>query len=395
MNEQRYLCRFFKVLALLVVLAVVVTLPYSYWWVTKSGDVDLEGVVARQARGEFALFGSGMVQNFPEYKVALYKDVKPSVIALGSSRVMQFRGRHFTQPYLNIGGTAGNLAILRSTAEALLAVHKPKVIILGLDFWWFTSKWEAAPHKPVPLTMNAYATTFDILKTPYEWLFTGKISLAEFFAPLTGAFAAHKYGIMAQRFADGFGSDGSWNYTADLTGQQKPFDYQYQDTLKQVRYGIKGFAWSDQIGEAHVEALAELVCKLKSRGIEVYTFIAPVAPTVLAAMKDREGHYPQLFKLQAALEARGVNVLDFGDPATLGSSDCEFVDGFHGGDVTYARILQRMGRAYPELAPVLNVPLLDEEVATYAGHAMLPDARVTGLPEVDFMHLGCPKIAPK
>lgn len=391
MNEHAFLARFFKVLALLVVLAVVITLPYSYWWVTKSGDVDLRGVVAKQAKGDFALFGSGMVQNFPEYKVALYREVKPSVITLGSSRVMQFRGRHFTEPYLNIGGTAGNLAILRSTAEALIAEHKPKVIILGLDFWWFTKKWEADPHKPVPLTMGAYATTFDILKTPYEWLLTGKISLAEFFAPLTGAFEAHKYGIMAQRFADGFGSDGSWNYTADITGQQKPFDFKFQDTLKQVSYGIKGFAWSPEVGEAHVEALAELVCKLKSRGIAVYTFIAPVAPTVRASMKERESLYPHLFKLQEALEQRGVNVLDFGDPATLGSSDCEFVDGFHGGDVTYARILQRMARAYPELAKVLDVPRLNADVDAWTGHAMLPDARVTERPEVDFMRMECPK----
>ena len=390
MNNVQYLGRFFLVLLGLGLFGLLVLLPYSRWWVGKSGDMDVAGVVKMQSR-EFAIFGSGMSQDFVDYKLRLYEAKKPQVLTLGSSRVMQFRGRYFTKPFVNVGGTAGNLAVLRSTIDAMLAVHKPEAIILGLDFWWFTRKWEPNPWQNTPPTSGSYHYGFDTLKTPWEWLLTGKVSLAEFLAPLTGSFRADRYGIMGQRFGDGFASDGSWYYTADVTGQQKPFDYQFRDTLKQVEYGIKAFSYAPEISQEHLDAFAEIVCKLKARGIKTFVFISPLSPRVLEAMKAREKNYPQLFELYDNLRKRGIEVMDFTDPRRFGSNDCEFVDGFHGGDVTYARILRDMADHYPALLPYVNIDALDGDIRGWKGYAMSPDKRVTDLPEVDFMNFQCPK----
>lgn len=391
MDNATYIARFFKVLCLLALAGCLVLLPYAWWWIAESGDVDVDGVTARQASGAFALFGSGVSQDFVDYKLRLYTAVKPDIITLGSSRVMQFRGRYFTKPYLNIGGTAGNLAVLRSTVDAMLKVHKPEAVVLGLDFWWFTTAWEPDPFKEEPPTSGSYVYSFETLKTPYAWLLTGKISLREFLAPLTRGFRADRYGIMAQRFNDGFASDGSWYYTADITGRQKPFDFQFADTLKQVRYGIKAFAPAPELSEAHLDAFAEIYCRLRSRGVDVFVFIPPLASRVLDVMQAEETRYPQLFGLRDALEARGIDVMDFTNPRRLGATDCEFVDGFHGGDVVYARILRRMADHYPGLLAYVDIQKLDRDVRDWSGRAMMPDSRVTTLPEVDFMHFQCVK----
>lgn len=391
MNNARYLGRFLVVLLALGLFGVLVMLPYARWWVGSSGDMAVERAVQQQASGTFAIFGSGMSQDFVDYKLRLYSAVKPEVVTLGSSRVMQFRGRYFTKPYVNVGGTAGNLAVLRSTIDAMLAVHKPKAIVMGLDFWWFTQKWEPNPWENTPPTSGSYNYGFDTLKTPWEWLLTRKVSAREFFAPITGAFTANRYGIMAQRFGDGFASDGSWYYTADVTGQQKPFDYQFSDTLKQVDYGMKAFAYAPEISREHIDAFADIVCKLRVRGVRTFVFISPLSVRVLEAMKAREGQYPQLFKLYDELRKRGIEVQDFTDPRRLGSNDCEFVDGFHGGDIVYARILRDMADHYPALVPYVDVDALNRDIRQWKGYAMRPDDRVTGLPEVDFMHFGCPK----
>ena len=391
MNNAQYLARFFKVLLGLALLGALVLLPYARWWVGKSGDMDVDGAVKMQHSGTFAIFGSGMSQDFVDYKLRLYAAKKPEVLTLGSSRVMQFRGKYFSRPFVNVGGTAGNLAVLRSTIDAMLAVHKPEAIIMGLDFWWFTRKWEPNPWQNTPPTSGSYNYGFDTLKTPWDWLLTGKVSAAEFLAPLTGTFRADRYGIMAQRFNDGFGSDGSWYYTADVTGQQKPFDYQFRDTLKQVEYGIKAFAQAPEISQDHLDAFAEIYCKLKARGIKTFVFISPLSARVLDAMKAREQGYPQLFQLYENLRQRGIEVMDFTDPRRFGSGDCEFVDGFHGGDVAYARLLRDMADHYPALLPYVNIEALDSDIRHWSGHAMVPDPRVTSLPEVDFMNFQCPK----
>ena len=391
MEYRPYIASFFKTLAALVAFGLVVLIPYAWWFIAKSGDVDLQGVVREQAAGRFAIFGSGVSQDFVDYKLTLYSAVKPDIIALGSSRVMQFRGKYFTKKFLNIGGTAGNLAVLRSTIEAMLKVHTPETVILGLDFWWFTQKWEADPFKEVPPTSGTYAYTFDVLKSPYQWLLEGKLTARQFFAPLTGGFEKHLYGIMAQKTGDGFATDGSWYYTADVTGQQHPFDYKFQDTLKQVRYGIKAFAPAPEIPVAHVDALAEILCKLHSRGVRTYIFISPLSQAVYDLMREREKDYPQTFQLEQVLSARDIEVQNYINPQTLKSTDCEFVDGFHGGDVTYARILRDMADKYPSLVQHVDILKLDEDIHYYNGFAMVPDERVTKLPEVDFMNFQCRK----
>jgi hypothetical protein len=391
MEYRPYIASFFKILAALTTFGLVVLAPYSWWFIAKSGDVDLQGVVREQAAGRFAVFGSGVSQDFVDYKLTLYSAVRPDIIVLGSSRVMQFRGKYFTKRFLNIGGTAGNLAVLRSTIEAMLKAHTPEAVIIGLDFWWFTQKWENDPFKEVPPTSGTYAYTFDVLKTPYEWLLEGKLTAGQFFAPLTGGFEKHLYGIMAQKTGDGFAPDGSWYYAADVTGQQHPFDYQFQDTLKQVRHGIKAFAAAPEIPAAHVDALAEILCKLQSRGIRTYLFIAPLSLTVYDLMYEREKDYPQLFQLAALLNARDIEVQDYSNPRVLKSTDCEFLDGFHGGDVTYARILRALADKYPSLVQHVDILKLDEDIHYYNGFAMAPDERVTKLPEVDFMRFQCRK----
>ncbi|MDO5483716.1 MAG: hypothetical protein Q4F27_02295 [Desulfovibrionaceae bacterium] len=397
-----YLGRYFRTLLGLAAICLLLIVPYTCWWLHHSGDLAVERAVAAQSQGHFALFGSGVSQDFVDYKLQLYAAVKPEIAVIGSSRVMQFRGAYFRKPFLNMGGVAGNLAVLRSTIDAMLRSHRPEAVILGLDFWWFLPQWEARPFTEVPPTSGSYTCGLESLKKPWAWLLEGKISPLDLARPLLSlggmGFREDRYGIMAQQTDDGFGPDGSWYYTAEITGQKPPFDYQFHDTLDQVRYGIKAFyrARAEQLGPdtEHLDALAEICCRLKARGIQLYVFIAPLSLRVLEAMRLFEDGYPHLFRLREALAARGLDVLDFTDPRSFASGDCEFVDGFHGGEIAYARILQRMADRWPALLSYVNMERIEIAVRDWAGHALLPDTRLTALPETDFNRFGCPKRVP-
>ena len=397
-----YLLRCFKALGLMVGLGLCCVLPYTCWWLHASGDLAVERAVAAQQTGQFALFGSGVSQDFVDYKLQLHAAVRPEIIAIGSSRVMQFRGHYFSRPFLNMGGVAGNLAVLRSTVDAMLRQHRPRAVILGLDFWWFMPQWEARPFDEVPPTSGSYAYTLENLRKPWTWLLEGKISLTELAAPLLGlvgmGFRDDRFGIMAQQTDDGFGTDGSWYYTAEATGLKPPFDYRFHDTLAQVHYGIKAFYRAAPSQPApsmeHLDALAEICCRLRSRGIQTFIFIPPLSRQVLEAMRQYEDGYPHLFQLREALAERGLDVLDFSDPRSFASSDCEFVDGFHGGEIAYARILQRMADRWPALLSFVHMERIATATRDWQGHVFVPDARLTSLPEIDFMHTGCAKRHP-
>ena len=404
LTEAAFLKRFFALLLGLVLAACLLVVPYTCWWLHSSGDLAVERAVKNQAAGRFALFGSGVSQDFVDYKLQLYAAVKPQVVALGSSRVMQFRGAYFRRPFLNVGGTAGNLPVLRSTLDAMLRLHRPEAVILGLDFWWFMPRWNPDPFKEEPPTSGSYVYNLDSLKKPWTWLLEGKISWRDLLGPVLprslGGFREDRYGIMAQQTDDGFGSDGSWYYTGEITGQKRPFDYRFEDTLKQVRYGIKAFAPSPPlkdsrdvggISTAHLDAFAEIYCRLKARGIATYVFIAPLSITALDALRAREEDYPHLFRLRDALLARGIEVMDFTDPRTFAATDCEFVDGFHGGEVVYARILRDMADRWSSLLAYVDMDKINAVIRDWRGHALVPDPRLTDRPEVDFMRSDCPK----
>ncbi|SDF88622.1 hypothetical protein [Desulfovibrio legallii] len=404
LTEAAFLRRFFAILLGLILAACLIIVPYTCWWLHSSGDLAVERAVKSQASGRFALFGSGVSQDFVDYKLQLYAAVKPEVVALGSSRVMQFRGAYFRKSFLNVGGTAGNLPVLRSTLDAMLRLHRPEAVILGLDFWWFMPQWNPDPFKEEPPTSGSYVYNLDSLKKPWTWLLEGKISWRDLLGPVLprslGGFRDDRYGIMAQQTDDGFGSDGSWYYTGEITGQKRPFDYRFEDTLKQVRYGIKAFAPSPPlkdsrdvggISTAHLDAFAEIYCRLKARGIATYVFIAPLSATVLDALRAREADYPHLFRLRDALLARGVDVMDFTDPRTFASGDCEFVDGFHGGEVAYARILRDMADRWSSLLAFVDMGKINDVIRDWRGHALVPDPRLTDRPEADFMRFNCPK----
>lgn len=100
--------------------------------------------------------------------------------------------------------------------------------------------------------------------------------------------------------------------------------------------------------------------------------------------------WPHLFRLREALAARGIDALDCTDPRALASDDCEFIDGFHGGEVTYARILRRMADRWPALLAFVDMERIDAVIRDWPGHVLVPDSRVTTLPETDFMRFGCP-----
>ena len=142
------------------------------------------------------------------YKLSLIKKVKPTVVVLGSSRVQKFRGSYFTVPFVNGSSAAHSFVEVENLLKEMIADHKPEVVILGLDPWWFIKERQGFGGFP---TSTGEEFEIDMIFLPWEWLLQGKVSPGHYFQVLTGKNLGPLQGIGVKAATElaGFSKDGS------------------------------------------------------------------------------------------------------------------------------------------------------------------------------------------
>ena len=102
-------------------------------------NIDTKDSVQRQINNDSIYNVDNM--NMFNYKKELVKNIKPKIISLGSSRVMQFREESFNTKFITAGGAMNHLNEGYLFLQEITKYHKPEIIILGLDFWWFNENY--------------------------------------------------------------------------------------------------------------------------------------------------------------------------------------------------------------------------------------------------------------
>ena len=118
-----------------------------------------------------------------------------------------------------------------------------------------------------------------------------------------------------------------------------------------------------------------------------------MASTVTDAMTARGKDYAYADRALVRLAARETRHFDFLEISSMDATDCEFIDGFHAGDVVAARMLKAMVKAQDNgLADFVDGPDIERIIKDFFGHA-LADRRYQGADEreIDFLELGCAK----
>lgn len=353
---KRFLRAFVGVLIIfLVVMAPVIGFLYSTWEIGS-----IETLVTRQLE-ENGLYGTAFHDDTRDYKLALYRRHRPDVVVLGSSRVMQIRQEMFSSPMVNMGGAADTAAQIDYLLEHAFAAHRPRLVLLGLDFWLFNANWREPTFTPLHVR-SGLGISLRNLQELAAWVSEGRIPAMDLIRVgfslqrVTG-----RYGVVANYTGGGFDAHGSRRPRDEAYGRcSEP--KRFTDTLARVRAGKARFEYGNHIDPTRLAAITALVHKLRAQGAELVLFMPPLAPQVYAAMRE-SGRYGLLDELARLEEIDGVRVYDYIDPARTVSSDCEYLDGFHGGDIVYARVLAQIARKEPALAAALDAAVLDTVVA--------------------------------
>ncbi len=379
-------------LAFLLTGAVLLALMgMSYSFLTRTGDTIPPSQAAARQESENVLFGSALFFRPVPYKLALYRQRKPDVAIVGSSRAIEFVRRGFTTSMVNMGSMR-DMAQMRSLLQSMFAVHRPKLVILTIDFWWFNS---ARTEEVVDLQPDAVGPLSLVqLAQPFVWIGQGKISVGDFTAgALSPGFKPPGIGVAAIYDHAGYDRDGAYDYGGNLRGREPHNDRQFARTLRRIAetHEHNKFNVHTPLDPGQWQEMVEIIQMVEAQGSELILIAPPVSKTVADALAA-DGAPILLNEMNERLAGIGHPVFDFHDPTALGSSECEFLDGFHGGRVTHLRMLQaivRSGRT--GLGSYVDAREIDRLIADNAGHAMFTSDMLPGEPETDFLELGCKK----
>ena len=349
-----------------------------------AGELNLKRIITLQQNDDSRLFSSGINQNVFQYKLELYDYRQSEVVAIGSSRAMQIRQEFLSKRFTNLGGAVSNISDLEAITQKLsVSQTKPKMVLLLLDPWWFNINYPTANQKHVVSEFPSLVS-LDLLIAGIRALKRGNW--------LKMMAHSDNLGIHAILSGEGFSADGSYHYTGVVTSKKESSDIQFHGTLNRIATSSKRFerASKADVGLVQRACTAILAMNEYTHG-HVVIIAPPFSSIVWRNMKDGYGYIADAYgQLSSCLD---MNVRDFSDIHTLiGATDCEFVDGFHGGDVIYARLLDAVAKERDFSTDYINLKFISEFIQQHAGHAAgMTVTKITTNVETDFLDLGCHK----
>ncbi len=335
------------------------------------------------------IYGSAIFNSVTELKLYSIKVKKPKIISFGSSRVLQFRESFFSKPFYNFGYTASSIHDALDISYLMLKSHYPEIILLGIDFWWFNENIHKHDYDlSIQRTTNKINPSHIIL--PFKWLYNKKITIRDYIQ-FSNLLKKPNIGIRGKFKQSGISSDGSNYYTDVITGQTTEYsDVNFNDTRSAIKIGSSYFKNAPVASTLHFQKFLELIKLFNDKGIKIILFIPPIAPTVNEEMKKHD--YSYIKDLKDKFQKHEIRVYDFTEPTKLlATNDCEFIDGFHGGDILYAKILDYISTKEPILKEYINQNYLKNIISEYSGLAMIPNKNITSKKEIDFLCIGCNK----
>lgn len=332
---------------------------------------DFDQLMEAQRENHDIFIGMGYNEQTGYYKLENANYYQADVLALGTSRVMQFRSDYFGAGFYNCGGAVGwNYDQYLNFIKNLN--YTPKAIILGLDQWVFNAAWNwqcIAYEAYEPIRMEPRS------KISMEWKM-----VEDFFGGKWNFHGINRYpmnfGFNGRAKDNGYLWDGSYYYGEIYREPKEPGENRFKDTFERIAGGFGRFEWGEHMDKKSCGYLEALLEYCKGKEIEVIGFVPPYAPSVYDDMVA-SGKYGYLDEIGTAcgilFQKYGYEYFDYTDISVLDMDDSYFVDGFHGSDVAYARMTKDMVSRGEKLKEYVEEEKLDQLLGQRYNNKMFYD----------------------
>jgi hypothetical protein len=374
--------RFFAPVALL--LAVFEAL---LWRLGESWPVS-RVIRVQQAQPEAIFLRQSLDQALYRYKYLNWTQGRPSVLVLGSSRVMSFRAPMFGRDstvFYNAGGMIQNLDDLNSFVNRLQPGQTPRVVLLGIDMWWLNGNWPSRDALTPGIEKDGAAQWQDHVIALRHFITHPKDAASFLRHGLRSSNTQLRIGIAARFHGAGFRADGSVarNLPIPRNAEQWRFVDRERPTVgDRIRDGEIQFVPGEGIDPNRVATLKRILTRLQSLGTLVIGYIPPVA-TVYARLLEADPRFSRLWKeyvrmIPALFAGLGTPYVNAAEPTLLGADDRYLIDGYHA-EETFALLVIRKALEDPRVAAAIQTSgsVLDSILASPRTNYWYPDFRAT------------------
>ncbi len=319
-------------------------------------------------------------QQFGIYKLESIRRRAPQIVAVGSSRMMQFRDFMFApleKSFYNAGGMIQSVEDYAAFADLIFQdrVPAPEIVAVGIDPWWIKRDHERNTATWLAETDDAYQFAAHIVAL--RTIVTKKVHFQAFRSTLEKSLnsgsAQDTIGIAAATRDNGFRRDGSWQYSRDTISnwvRDKAFvDREKPPVVERIRRQIYQFTPPLAFDQQKALTLLEATDKLLAKGVEVWACVPPFSDESSRAIAG-EPAFDDLFngyqRMIAKLRSRGAHVVTQEMLDSFQLPDRYMIDGFHPGELYSAHMVLAMTEQSAEgsLLRQVDSALLQERLET-------------------------------
>lgn len=338
----------FKITTFSIPLIVIFLIPILFLFISGENFKSIDDIV--KSENDYLIGYAYNESNYGYLKQIELEYRHPQhVIALGSSRVLQFRDKMFAKPFYNAGYTISSISDFIPFIESNLRNKKPEVLLIALDQWMFNENWDNLEdynmsEKQWSSSFN-YKASIGTIFNVWSDIFSGKYGF-EILVGRTEQSRNNKIGLNAIVNDKGFRRDGSIFYGDQiqklLSNDSTANDFEYLDTYSRIENGNRRFEYSVKVNDKAMQALSDLLKYCEINNIYVIAIMPPFANAVNSKMKE-SGKYPYMDSIYSkSIELFRKYQFELWDLSYLSkynSNDDETIDGFHGGEVAYLKML--------------------------------------------------------
>lgn len=346
---------------------LVIYAAAAEWMVHRLNETYVgDAVVIDRQLHENALYGSALTNDTGFLKYGIISRTQPEIIALGTSRSMQFRAPFFKDAtFYTTGGLGRSVDAMEEIFDRISSDYVPKIVILAVDWFWFNPNHSAAKVPSIfeedhPLSNRAY-----LYGSLYRELLKNENVRAQLVHPeivardLVGN--RPTIGLMAGGKNTGFRPDGSFQYGGEILHPQTT-EERFDQAHQEIQNGTAGFERCDHVDEKRILRLAELITKMRERGAHVIVLLPPFPNEIYQALMESKGHRDFILQFEGSVRdlcaEQNVPFYDFSNMAWLGASDEEAYDGYHASERAYGRIVLQF-ESDPVIAPYINKAFIE------------------------------------
>lgn len=342
-----------------VIKLLLFILPFALVYGTLGGFIVYTGeamplrmVVAHQSGEAPVLYRPRYGNRDFEFKLLSVETRQPEVIALGSSRVLQFRSMFFNRrsdAFYNAGAPAWTLDEVDHFLQELDTSAAPRILILGLDHPWFNDAFVSDPLPPSRTDLQQLTeTTAAVVQDTI--LGEEQVDVARMLRRTEPGHGTLALGWRAIRDGHGFRNDGSEQYGDFLVAKFLSPELERSRHMAWMQEGQEMYVRGDHVSETRLRQLEAILQRCKERGIYVIGFSPMFMPTLYDALSagGQHGYMQEMVtRLSAMFERYDYAYFDFSNGAWVGAQDSDFFDGWHGSEMVTLFMYLRMVEALP------------------------------------------------